>query len=98
MVPKMFIGFQPFNKKIWWVFLVARRIKMCDILGIFKEHPFCFVMERKMGKITCVFSSFSADVQGRGIDQDQITSVVYTKMVVSDGCAVLDYSGQRIFS
>lgn len=45
-----------------------------------------------------VFSSFSADVQGRGIDQDQITSVVYTKMVVSDGCAVLDYSGQRIFS
>lgn len=86
-------------------FLVARRIKMCDILDIFKEHPFCFVMNRKMGKITCVFSSFSADVQGRGSDQDQITSVdytkpvvVYTKMVVSDGCAVLDYSGQRIFS
>ena len=64
----MFVSFQPFNKKIRG-FLVARRIKTCDILGdFFKEHPFSFVMDRKMCKVTRVLSSFSPDVQGRGND------------------------------
>lgn len=71
---------------------------MCDILGD-SLRSFFFLLSW-IGKCikSLVFSSFSADVQGRGNGKDQITSVDYTETVVADRCAVLDESGQRISS
>jgi len=57
-----------------------------------------------MCKITCVFLSFSVDVQGGEDSEDQITSLdytktvsVYTKTVVADRYAVLGESGLGMY-